>query len=90
MSAAVIALVIWTVFFVCIGFIAGFAHALRMTKSDLVERVRGLLNTDMRFPLGAEEATRELRTLLAIDGHRLPKRVRDAASVWLAERETPP
>lgn len=82
--------VVWTMCIVAaLAWWAGAAFARRQDRSDLTIRVRSVLNTDPRFPLNMEQATRELRTLLAIDGHRLPKHVRDAANVWLAERESP-
>lgn len=85
--SAVVGLVIWSVFFAAIGFFAGLLFAQREHRSDLVIKVRDLLNTDTRYTLNVESAVRELRTLVAVDGHRLPKHVRDAAHVWLAERE---
>jgi hypothetical protein len=81
--------VVWIVCIVAaLAWWAGAAFARRQDRSDLTDKVWSALNTDTRFPLNVEQATRELRTLLAIDGHRLPKHVRDAANVWLAERES--
>ena len=36
---------------------------------------------------GHEQIVREARTLLALKGHRMTKRTRDALAVWLAEQE---
>ncbi len=84
----VLGLVLWSTFFGVSGFAAGLLFSQREMRSDLVCKVRDLLNTDTKYPLNVENAARELRTLLALDGHRLPKHVRDAVSVWLAERES--
>lgn len=73
--------------FFAIGVWLGASVAFRSMSNVLVRRVRDLLNTDTKYPLNVESAVRELRTLVAVDGHRLPKHVRDAAHVWLAERE---
>lgn len=50
-------------------------------RPELVERVRELM-----IRSDHSSAAREMRTLLDIDGHRLPKHVRDAATVWLSEQ----
>jgi hypothetical protein len=84
---AVVALVFWALLFGTIGFFAGLLFSQRELRSDLVTKVRDILDTDTKFALDTKKAVRDMRTLLALDGHRLPKHVRDAANVWLAERE---
>lgn len=85
----VLGLMLWSTLFGVLGFAAGLLFSQREMRSGLVCKVRDLLNTDTKYPLNVENAARELRTVLALDGHRLPKHVRDAVSVWLAERESP-
>ena len=56
-------------------------------ERKLTEKVRDLISTDTRYRLETDDAARELRALVALDGHRMPKHARDAANVWLAEHD---
>jgi hypothetical protein len=54
-----------------------------MRRALLVSRVRHVMSSEVP----AAKAVKRMRVLLALDGHRMPKHVREAAIVWLAERE---
>ena len=36
---------------------------------------------------GGKKDVEKLRTLLLLDGHRMPRKLRDAVAVWLSERD---
>ena len=54
---------------------------IRWPVWSLEARVRGHMLD------GGPRDVEKLRTLLLLDGHRMPKKLRDALAVWLSERD---